>query len=62
MSQNVVDFYLSQINSDNHQVREAACFAITEIFTRIAHDFKKDAYKCYALKIADNLLLRIKKD
>lgn len=59
MSQNVVNFYLTQINSDNHQVREAACFAITEIFTRIAPDYNREAYKDYALKIADNLLLRI---
>lgn len=60
MSQNVVDFYISQVNSDNHQVREAACFALTEIFTRIAPEFNREAFRGSALRISEELLARVK--
>ena len=60
MSQNVVDFYISQVNSDNHQVREAACFAVAEIFTRIAPEFNREAFRGSALRISEELLARVK--
>jgi len=60
MSQTVVDFYLSQVNSDNHQVREAACFALTEIFTRIAPEFNREAFRGFVFRISEELLARVK--
>jgi hypothetical protein len=43
LAQEVTDFYMSQLESENHQVREAACLAVTELYTRV--DPGKEAFK-----------------
>jgi hypothetical protein len=44
---NVIEFYNSQLSSENYQVREAACHAFSEIFLRVATSFNCDAFKPY---------------
>jgi hypothetical protein len=43
----VMEFYNSQLSSENYQVREAACHALSELFLRVAPSFNSDAFKPY---------------
>lgn len=48
----VTQFYVSQLLSENHQVREAACYAATELFSRIAREYNSEAFRKHALTFA----------
>jgi hypothetical protein len=55
-AQDVHTFYMTQLTSENHQVREACCLAISELYLRIAPDFNREAFRGQpALSFTDQL-------
>ncbi len=44
---NVMNFYISQLSSENYQVREAACHALSELFLRVAPTQNPDVFQPY---------------
>ena len=47
------------MNSPNHQVREASCLAVSEIYLRLSQ-FDPSAFKPYAISLARILLTKVK--
>jgi hypothetical protein len=55
-----MEFYNSQLSSENYQVREAACHALSELFLRVAPSFNSDAFKPYVKQCASALALKLR--
>ncbi len=55
----VCKFYETQLNSPNHQVREAACLAVSEIYLRLAQ-YDKEAFKPFAGSFVQILMTKVK--
>lgn len=60
LSKEVTDFYISQLNSENFQVREVATECFDEIFKNVAASHDTEAYRPHIHIIIESLVQRAK--